>query len=151
MVVSCLLTLVTTWLVACGEMHKARRKFLGNFNFLNLVVVYQSSGLLALSILPCSCFSSLASLSYGHGAKPWRAVTPHKKNVFTLVKLLGSNLIRGFILKQSKNCEKYTYRISFNSVLSWIIAPLNSVPFFEKDWYIKKDYYSNFCTFEIAI
>ena len=30
------------------------------------------------------------------------------------------------------------------------MPPLNSVPFFEKAYYIKKKYYSNFCTFEIA-
>ena len=28
--------------------------------------------------------------------------------------------------------------------------PLDSVPFFEKAYYIKKEHYSNFCTFEIA-
>ena len=28
--------------------------------------------------------------------------------------------------------------------------PLNCVPFFEKDYNIKKEFYSNFCTFEIA-
>ena len=27
---------------------------------------------------------------------------------------------------------------------------LNSVPFLEKAYYIKKEHYSNFCTFEIA-
>jgi hypothetical protein len=31
-----------------------------------------------------------------------------------------------------------------------IVPPLNSVPFFEKGEYIKKEHYSNFCTFEIA-
>ena len=30
------------------------------------------------------------------------------------------------------------------------MSPLNSVPFFEKTQYIKKNHYSNFCTFEIA-
>ena len=30
------------------------------------------------------------------------------------------------------------------------MSPLNSVPFFEKAWYMKKEHYSNFCTFEIA-
>ena len=28
--------------------------------------------------------------------------------------------------------------------------PLNSFPFFEKALYIKKEFYSNFCTFEIV-
>ena len=29
------------------------------------------------------------------------------------------------------------------------MSPLDSVPFFEKAYYIKKEHYSNFCTFEI--
>ena len=49
------------------------------------------------------------------------------------------------------------YRISLNNVPPWIMSPLeqcpplNSVPFYEKAQYIKKEHYSNVCTFEIAI
>ena len=42
------------------------------------------------------------------------------------------------------------YHISLNNVPLEKCPPLNSVPFFEKAWYIKKEHYSNFCTFEIA-
>ena len=42
--------------------------------------------------------------------------------------------------------EKGMYRISSNNVP----LGLNSVPYFEKAYYIKKEHYSNFGTFEIA-
>ena len=97
--------LVTTWLVACGEMHKARRKFLGNFNFLNLVGKVAGSWPLVFLLVPAFHLWRL----YPTAMEPNRGeqFTPHKKNVFTLFKLLGSNLIGVFILKQTKNCKKY--------------------------------------------
>ena len=38
------------------------------------------------------------------------------------------------------------YRISLNNVR----PPLNSVPFFEKVYYVKKEHYSNICSFEMT-
>ena len=43
------------------------------------------------------------------------------------------------------------YRISLNNVPPWIMFPFEYFPFWKKlSMYIKKEHYSNFCTFEIA-
>ena len=44
-----------------------------------------------------------------------------------------------------------TYRISLNNILPWIMSPLEQCPLFWKILVHKKEHYSNFCTFEIAI